>query len=223
MESSKDRLTPLQREFLAAFFERERGFFLTGGAALAGFYLHHRETTDLDLFTRDPLAFERGGSSLHSAADRVGAVLSVKQDAPGFKRFLASRPGEGVVIDLVWERVPAAYDRLNERGSVLLDLPEEIAVNKLTTLVSRSELRDLVDLMLLERSGCSIEAALPKALTKDGGCTPATLAWVLSEVQIADEATLPGGVAPSELRSFLRGLIERLLRLAKPDSVGPTK
>lgn len=60
MASSPDRLTPLQRDLLLAFFEREQGFFLTGVAALAGFYLHHRETTDLDFFTHDSEAFERG-------------------------------------------------------------------------------------------------------------------------------------------------------------------
>lgn len=46
-----DRLTPLQREILERFFARQSGFFLTGGGALAGFHLGHRETHDLDLFT----------------------------------------------------------------------------------------------------------------------------------------------------------------------------
>lgn len=45
------KLTALRREILDAFFQRERGFFLTGGAALAGFHLGHRTTDDLDLFT----------------------------------------------------------------------------------------------------------------------------------------------------------------------------
>jgi len=70
MASSPDRLTPLQRDLLLAFFERERGFFLTGGAALAGFYLHHRETTDLDFFTHDGEAFARGVFALRAAAPR---------------------------------------------------------------------------------------------------------------------------------------------------------
>ena len=38
-DSSSSRLTPLQRELLEAFFERTRSFLLSGGAALAGFYL----------------------------------------------------------------------------------------------------------------------------------------------------------------------------------------
>src|ERR671938_158582 len=45
------RLSNLQSDFLREFFGREHDFYLTGGAALAEFYLGHRETDDLDLFT----------------------------------------------------------------------------------------------------------------------------------------------------------------------------
>ena len=45
------RLSALQDAVLEAFFATERGFFLSGGGALVGFHLQHRETTDLDLFT----------------------------------------------------------------------------------------------------------------------------------------------------------------------------
>lgn len=218
MASSPDRLTPLQRDLLLAFFERERGFFLTGGAALAGFYLHHRETTDLDFFTHDGEAFERGAFALRAAVDALGGAVSVKQDAPGFKRYLVTRGDDSVLVDTVWERVKDAYPDKKSEGCIVLDSAEEITVNKLTTLVSRSEPRDIVDLMLLERSGISIDAALPKALEKDGGCTPATLAWVLSQVSIPDGAALPGGVSATEARAFLVRLIERLVRAAAPPS-----
>jgi hypothetical protein len=201
---------------LLAFFEQERGFFLTGGAALAGFYLHHRETTALDFFTHDGEAFERGAFALRAAAAQLGAEVSIKQDAPGFKRYLVTRGDDSVLVDTVWERVKAAYPDKKEEGRIILDSPEEITVNKLTTLVSRSEPRDVVDLMLLERSGLSIDAALPKAMEKDGGCTPATLAWVLSQVSIPEGAALPGDVSAAETRAFLAGLVERLLRAAAP-------
>jgi hypothetical protein len=39
---------------------------------------------------------------------------------------------------------------------------------------------------------------------------------VLSEISIGENAALPGGVAPGELRDYLRGLIDRLIRLAQP-------
>jgi hypothetical protein len=48
-----DALSPFQRALLEAFFRRSPAFYLTGGAALAGFYLGHRRTEDLDLFTTE--------------------------------------------------------------------------------------------------------------------------------------------------------------------------
>ena len=51
MSAPRSRLTRFQVEVLEAFFRREGRFYLTGGGALAGFHLGHRETHDLDLFT----------------------------------------------------------------------------------------------------------------------------------------------------------------------------
>lgn len=62
--SVRGKLTPLQVAVLDAFFATERGFFLTGGGALVGYHLQHRETTDLDLFTSSQEAFERARFSL---------------------------------------------------------------------------------------------------------------------------------------------------------------
>lgn len=89
-----------------------------------------------------------------------------------------------------------------ERGHIVVDPADEILANKLTAIVGRAEERDLIDVMLLERAGYPVEAALPAALAKDGGCTPATLAWLLSEVKIPDGIELPAGVPPAELRVY---------------------
>jgi Nucleotidyl transferase AbiEii toxin, Type IV TA system len=52
-------LTPLQNSFLAEFFHLAQDFYLTGGTALSAFYLRHRYSVDLDLFTHDDEAFQR--------------------------------------------------------------------------------------------------------------------------------------------------------------------
>jgi predicted nucleotidyltransferase component of viral defense system len=209
-------LDPWQLVVLRAFFERERGFFLTGGAALVGFHLHHRTTTDLDLFTTDPSAFERGRHVLADLAAALGATTQTVQEAPGFRRDVVSRDDQAVVVDLVLDRVAQLHaDKLEQEG-IRLDSPEEILVNKLTTLVGRSEERDLVDVMFLERAGHPVEAALAAALVKDGGCTAATLAWLLSELSIPDTCQLPGDVSPAELREYVADLVKRLRRAAAP-------
>jgi hypothetical protein len=217
VSSAPSKLTALQREVLDAFFQRERGFFLTGGAALAGFHLGHRTTDDLDLFTVQQAAFERSRFVLADVAAAVGAVLDVRQDAPGFRRVVLSRGDEGLVVDLVKDVSAQLHPDKLERDRIVVDPADEILANKLTAIVGRAEKRDLIDVMLLERAGYSIEAALPAALAKDGGCTPATLAWLLSEVKIPDGIQLPAGVPPAELRTYLAELIRRLLVLAAPE------
>jgi hypothetical protein len=213
---SRSRLTPFQHEVLRAFFERERGFFLTGGAALAGYHLCHRPTSDLDLFTLDDDAFERGRHVLADVAASSGDRLQVTQDAPGFRRVVLVRDGDGLVVDLVRERVSQVHPDKPLHGGIAVDPPDEILANKLTALLSRTEERDLVDVMFLERAGHRIEDALDDALRKDGGCTPATLAWVLSQRRVADDAVLPAGVAPVELREYTADLVRRLRRAAAP-------
>lgn len=214
MDSSPpSRLDPFQRELLQAFFDRERRFFLTGGAALAGYYLGHRETRDLDLFTTEE-AMDDGVAALRDAAHALGASMESLRTAPDFHRFLLSRGEETVVVDLVLERVPQSREKMHF-GTVAVDPPEEILANKLCTLLSRAELRDLVDARALERAGYPMEASLDAAASKDAGLTPGQLAWVLSEISIGDDAE-PPGVTARDLRNYLDDLVERLTRLSFP-------
>ena len=209
------RLTPLQTQVLEAFFRREQGFFLTGGAALVGFHLGHRETHDLDLFTlAGPLT--GGVDALRDLAREIGASCEETRTAPEFRRFLISRGDESVVVDLVVERAPQLIRDKPSVGPILLDPPEEIFANKLCALLARAEIRDLVDVRALEASGLSLQRALEAGQRKDGGLTPAQLAWVLSQISIGDEARIPGGGAAADLRRYLRDLIDRLVALARP-------
>ncbi len=70
--------------------------------------------------------------------------------------------------------------------------------------------------MALEKTGLRIEEVLPDAMRKDGGLTPAQLAWVLSELRIGDDARIPGRLSAAEVRTGIESLIERLTRLAAP-------
>lgn len=216
---STSLLSPLQEEILAAFFRREQRFFLTGGAALAGFYLRHRRTADLDLFTTSA-DLDAADSALEAAAREIGAAIERVQTDPGFRRRLVKRGKDRLMVDLVVEHTVQGYPDKPRIGDIRVDPPAEILANKLCTLLSRSEIRDLVDVYALERAGFRIEDALPLAARKDGGLTPASLAWILSEIEIGDDASIPGGVPVTDLRDFLQELVARLGRLAYPAKPG---
>ncbi|NOU33011.1 MAG: nucleotidyl transferase AbiEii/AbiGii toxin family protein [Polyangiaceae bacterium] len=211
------RLGAFQREVLEALFARvDESVFLTGGAALAGFHLGHRATDDLDLFTLDEGSFSRLRYVVADAAAAIGADLQVRQDAPGFRRYAMVRGSDVLVVDTVLERAPQLVPQKPMVGSVRIDPPAEILANKLTALAGRMEERDIIDVMYLERAGYRVEDALPGALAKDGGATPATLAWLLSEVSIPEGAKLPAETPPAEARAFIADMIVRLRRCALP-------
>lgn len=214
---AKHQLGALQQDFLKAFFSREDRFFLTGGAALVGFYLGHRETHDLDLFTLED-AMTEGMVSVATVAREMGAMLEAIQTAPDFRRVLLKRGAEAIVIDLVREFVAQVVKDKPWINGVRVDPPQEILANKLCALLARSEIRDLVDVRALELAGYRVEDALGAAAAKDRGLTPAQLAWVLSQIELGDDLLPPGGVSVAELRRYLAELITRLTQTAFPQS-----
>jgi predicted nucleotidyltransferase component of viral defense system len=211
--SGSDRLTPIQREFLQAFAARTSAYFLTGGAVLAGWVLGHRRTDDLDLFTTDDAAMAESDRLVRGVADQIAATVDVVRSTPDFRRYLLRRGSDGVVVDLARERVAQLRAKV-VRDGLPMDPVEEIVANKICALLGRAEIRDLVDLYCLERAGFPVERFLEDAQQKDAGVTPATLAWVLSEVVVPD--ALPGDVDAVALRAFTADLEMRLRRMALP-------
>jgi outer membrane protein TolC len=95
-------------------------------------------------------------------------------------------------------------------------LPRESA-ETLSGVDARSRaLRARPDVLTALAEYAAAESALALASRKDGGLTPAQLAWVLSEIEIGDDADVPGGVSSAELRAFIAELQGRFARLAFP-------
>ncbi len=209
-------LDNFQRRVLEEFFERQNRFFLTGGGALAGFHLEHRQTKDLDLFTIED-ALDQGVAALYEVAGSLGASIEALRTAATFRRFLLRRGGETAMVDLVQDLAPQLYPDKLMIGTIRVDPPEEILANKLCALLSRAEIRDLVDIYTLAKRGFSIRKAVDEASQKDGGMSPGQLAWILSEIELGDDAEPPGEVTVQDLRTFLRQLREEMTALAFPE------
>ncbi len=209
-------LNNLQKDFLREFFKRENRFFLSGGAALVGFYFGHRETLDLDLFTLEN-EIENGFRLAGEVARELNASVESIQTSPDFRRLLIRRDTEAIVVDLVREYVFQISPEKPIINGIRIDSPEEILANKLCALLSRSEVRDLVDVRELEKAGFNLEDALAAAQRKDTGLTAAQLAWVLNQIKFGNDATPPGDVSVIELRDYLNDLVARLKRLAFPE------
>lgn len=212
--SPPSQLTPLQRELTEAFFRHEQRMFLTGGGALAGFYFGHRTTEDIDLFAPPGLDLSDASRALAQAAVDCSASLSAQHTQPDFRRFLTRRGDEQCVVDLVIDRAPMIDHEKVAFGLVRVDTLREITANKVCTLLSRSEIKDLVDLSALLAAGQSLEQGLEDAAKKDAGVEPATLAWLLSELTISPEARLPAGIDPRAIDAVRQDLVRRLRAIA---------
>jgi hypothetical protein len=215
-------LTPLQEKTLVLLAEISPPWTLTGGGALAGFHLAHRKTRDLDLFWHGRAELGSLSNEVVNVLERAGLGADSIQTSPAFVRLRVSDRNEEVLLDLVAERVPAVEAPSEETVAgtrILVDTRHEILVNKLCTLLSRRELRDLQDVREILRNGGDLERALADAPRKDGGFSPLMVAWILRENSVRDMAPV-GALTPAELDELVQfqdELVQRLARAASPE------
>lgn len=206
-----DRLTGLQHRILGALRNVDPPWVLTGGGALAGAHLGHRTTRDLDLFWRGRTAIEHLAGEVRAALVAAGLEVSALQSGSSFHRFRVADEGEVVAVDLVADPVAAIEEPQEvelEGVRVLVDSFHEILVNKLCALVSRSEVRDLVDVRALLAAGGDFHRAMSDAPSKDGGFSPLVLAWCLRQLSLED-ADLDAGLLEG-LSEFREELVDRV-------------
>lgn len=213
-------LAQVQQRALLAFAELDFDWVLTGGAALAGFHLGHRETRDLDLFWRAPRGLP-DVARLRDGLREKGFEVRIVRRTPMFSELLLRDGAQQVLVDLVADEVHALEQPLVfyvGQTQIHVDTAHEILVNKLNILLSRSEARDLFDVRALLLAGGDLHRALRGAAEKDGGFSPTSLSWVLQTAQISVMTKLAGWDAETAalLSEFRDELVAALLRATRP-------
>ena len=142
-------LSKTQREVLLQLLTEptiEQHFFLTGGTALAVFYLAHRVSNDLDLFSQTPQNLADLDFWIKRVWPRESVVI---KQSPNFLSCLIRETKVDFVID--------PLSRQEERPSVLfenghrlwIDTVQSIVSNKLCACVGRTEPKDYIDFYLI--------------------------------------------------------------------------
>jgi hypothetical protein len=204
---SPNKLSAIQERVLVALSALRPRWTLTGGGALVGFYTKHRETQDLDLFFHH----ERELGSV--VVDATFAQLDVRSGA------------ESVVIDLVADPIPItepAQPFVVGSATIMVETPHQLLVNKLCALLSRSELRDLVDVRALVESGGDLIRALRDCPGQDAGFSPLTFAWGAQGLPLRRVAAAQGWRDEDieALERFRDDLVSRAISEAQPsDSI----
>ncbi len=215
------KLSPLQERILLQLAGIEPPWTLTGGGALAGFHTHHRETRDRDLFFRPQAALGSVVTGVREQLERDGLRVAVLRTSPAFSQLEVRDESGAVIVDLVADPTPIAEPPRAARigaTTILVDTPHQLLVNKLCALLSRSELRDLVDVRELLARGGDLQRALEDCPGQDAGFSPLTFGWSMRGLRINRLAAALGWSRQDidELERFRDELVERVVAASRP-------
>lgn len=147
-------------------------FYLTGGTALAEFYLKHRKSNDLDFFTTVEELILPYSWRLEEKLKAEGIGVKRQRALHSFVELLISKADETTIIHLALDsgfkfeptKIFPEYPKLN------VDSLVDIASNKLLTLFGRAALRDFIDVyFLIKKDKFTTEELMNKAKEKDPG------------------------------------------------------
>lgn len=134
-------------EFVASTKELN-DFYLTGGTALAAFYLQHRISDDLDFFSYsefDPIFIHKISSELKNVL--VASQMRFSRLYDRFQFFYQLNDEE---TKIEFSKYPfRQLNPVNTINGLRVDSEEDIASNKLMTILDRFDPKDFVDLYFL--------------------------------------------------------------------------
>ena len=219
-------LTEFQRRFLRDFFSDEEvapHFFFTGGTALSAYYLAHRFSDDLDLFTLSEERLDHAWRTVRRDLARVKYRTETVIDTKDEKR-LRIREEENstpLVIDLHRDYGPH-FGEIKVIDGIRVDSLLNMAVNKFLALWRRFryEIKDYVDIyFLLTKAGFSYEELKELADQKEGGFEEYIFAAqirAVSELQKLPKMLIP--LTHRELEDYFLELSDSLLERHAPPS-----
>ncbi len=182
----KTILTGLQRRFLELVLKEQyilKHYYWTGGTVLSEFYLHHRDSEDIDLFAeKEEVDLLNISKFVGIAGSKLRAVKISHARFLGLQSFIFFfKNGDKLKVDFNF--YPFARINLGKKWNDLsIDSLEDIAVNKIHTVSMKPRARDFVDLyFLLNGIGCPVYS-----LSRLISYAKAKFDWHIEPVQLGE-------------------------------------
>ncbi|MFA4890727.1 MAG: nucleotidyl transferase AbiEii/AbiGii toxin family protein, partial [Candidatus Paceibacterota bacterium] len=140
-----------------------RFFYLTGGTALAEYYLQHRLSEDLDFFSEKE--FDIQAINIFFTKNKKLLGINKIDIQQSFNRNLIFLHLKDDVIKTEFTYFPfPRIEKKVKRNRLFVDSLEDIAVNKLFTIYQKPRSRDFVDLyLIIKKTGWKIGDLIKKA------------------------------------------------------------
>jgi len=167
--NKKPILSGQQMVFLELFAgnkELAEEFYLTGGTALAEFYMPYRYSEDLDFFSEKEVDTAPITVFLHSIKDKIG--YSEYELNSSFNRNLVFLKTGDSSLKLEFTYFPfQCIQKPRISRGIKIDSIVDIAVNKLFTIYQKPRSRDFIDLYMIQKKyAFSTEDLIKKARNK---------------------------------------------------------
>lgn len=163
-------LSPIQLSFLTLFAEipDQDQFFLTGGTALAEFYLGHRLSYDLDLFTATEALINPISYQVEHMGRDHGYEIKVVRRFTTYTELLITQGVEQLKIDFALDSPFRFEPPIQSDIGIFVNSRKDIQTDKLLAYYGRAEPRDAVDLYFI-LAEVAIKDLLLLASQKDSG------------------------------------------------------
>jgi predicted nucleotidyltransferase component of viral defense system len=143
-----------------------RIFYLTGGTALAEYYLKHRLSEDLDFFSEEE--FDIQAVNIFFAKNKKMLGIKKIDFQQSFNRNLIFLHLKDEVIKTEFTYFPfPRIEKKIKKNKLFVDSLEDIAVNKLFTIYQNPRSRDFIDLyLIIKKTGWKIDNLMKKTKVK---------------------------------------------------------
>lgn len=141
-------------------------FYLTGGTALAEYYLRHRLSEDLDFFSEEE--FDPQAISVFFAKNKKSLGIKKIDFQQSFNRNLFFLRLKKDIIKTEFTYFPfPRIEKSAKKDKLPIDSLIDIATNKLFAIYQKPRSRDFIDLyLIIKRTGWKIEELVKKAKIK---------------------------------------------------------
>lgn len=184
-------LTPNQIKVLEKVGKNKfisQNFYLTGGTALAEFYLNHRFSEDLDFFSEKELDILPIDIFFKDLKPELGISKIDFQQSYNRNIFFLHFNGEVLKTEFTYFPFPRITQGDSKYG-IKVDSLLDIAVNKLFTIYQRTKARDYIDLYFIcVQAGYPISDLIKQAKIKfDWHIDPLQLGTQFTKVTEAED------------------------------------
>lgn len=140
-------------------------FYFTGGTALSEYYLRHRFSEDLDLFSQRKIDQEVISSIVNSWSTHLNFKYTARFVEVVYRFEFIFPKGRDLKVDFGYFPYQLMEKGLQSK-SLSIDSLRDIATNKMTTINQRTEVKDFVDLYYILQDKYTIWDLLYSAQVK---------------------------------------------------------